>query len=285
MDSSSRSIFQCLFCGSFQSIGKGSDITKGTKRRYVELLQKSPTPDKMLQNLLQGTLDAFYVGEEGRTLLHFAAIHCSVESVKALVAFRGPDVNPISAEGTPLDVAGVNIRDDQIKSLLRSVGGESYFTLARRQEATVKLPRSEGSRMLVLNSSGLSSILHIETLQQLERVAGRKVFEMFEWVVATGLSALFTLLMVYGRKSLADVRQLYFKLRQNVLQHKPCSRALSEFLKAYLAPEMKMNTAKEPKILLPTMCKTATGEVQIHIFNNCLQDRFSETGLHNVLMC
>jgi patatin-like phospholipase/acyl hydrolase len=55
-----------------------------------------------------------------------------------------------------------------------------------------------GSRMLVLNSSGLSSILHIETLQQLERVAGRKVFEMFEWVVATGLSALFTLLMVYG---------------------------------------------------------------------------------------
>ena len=52
--------------------------------------------------------------------------------------------------------------------------------------------------MLVLNSSGLSAILHIETLQQLERVAGRKVFEMFEWVVATGLSALFALLMVYG---------------------------------------------------------------------------------------
>ena len=50
-----------------------------------------------------------------------------------------------------------------------------------------------------------------------------------------------------GRKSLADVRQLYFKLRQNVLQHKPCSRALGEFLKTYLAPEMKMNTAKEPK--------------------------------------
>jgi hypothetical protein len=74
--------------------------------------------------------------------------HCSVESVKALVAFRGPDVNPISAEGTPLDVAGVNIRDDQIKSLLRSVGGESYFTLARRQEATVKLPRSEGQPQL-----------------------------------------------------------------------------------------------------------------------------------------
>ena len=37
---------------------------------------------------------------------------------------------------------------DQIKSLLRSVGGESYFTLARRQEATVKLPRSEGQPQL-----------------------------------------------------------------------------------------------------------------------------------------
>ena len=43
--------------------------------------------------------------------------HCSVESVKALVAFRGPDVNPISAEGTPLDVAGVNIRDGNDRML------------------------------------------------------------------------------------------------------------------------------------------------------------------------
>lgn len=40
----------------------------------MELLQKSMAPDKMLQYLLQGTLDAFYVEKEGRTLLHFAAI-------------------------------------------------------------------------------------------------------------------------------------------------------------------------------------------------------------------
>ena len=37
--------------------------------------------------------------------------------MKALVAFRGPDVNPISAEGTPLDVAGVNIRDGNDRML------------------------------------------------------------------------------------------------------------------------------------------------------------------------
>ena len=58
--------------------------------------------------------------------------------------------------------------------------------------------------MCVLNSSGLSAILHIEALQQLERGSGRKVFEIFDWVVATGLSALFLLLMVYGMNSLCS---------------------------------------------------------------------------------
>ena len=36
--------------------------------------------------------------------------HCSVESLKTLVAFRGPDVSPVSAQGqTPLDLAGLNV--------------------------------------------------------------------------------------------------------------------------------------------------------------------------------
>ena len=32
-----------------------------------------------------------------------------MESLKTLVAYRGPDVNPFSAQGTPMDLAGVNI--------------------------------------------------------------------------------------------------------------------------------------------------------------------------------
>ena len=40
----------------------------------MELLQESPAPEKMLKYLTQGKLDAFYVGEEDRTLLHYAAI-------------------------------------------------------------------------------------------------------------------------------------------------------------------------------------------------------------------
>ena len=40
----------------------------------MELLKESPPPEKMLRYLTHGTLDAFYVGEEDRTLLHYAAI-------------------------------------------------------------------------------------------------------------------------------------------------------------------------------------------------------------------
>ena len=52
-----------------------------------------------------------------RFSFHNHVQHCSVESLKTLVAFRGPDVNPISAEGTPLDVAGVNIHDGNDRML------------------------------------------------------------------------------------------------------------------------------------------------------------------------
>ena len=57
---------------------------------------------------------------------------------------------------------------------------------------------SAACRMLILGCSGSSAIIHIEILQQLMMHSGRKAFEMFEWIAATGLSALFVLLMVYG---------------------------------------------------------------------------------------
>ena len=52
--------------------------------------------------------------------------------------------------------------------------------------------------MLVLSCSGLSAIVHIEILQQLSIHTGWKIFDQFEWIVATGQSALFVLLMMYG---------------------------------------------------------------------------------------
>ena len=57
---------------------------------------------------------------------------------------------------------------------------------------------STACRMLVLNCSGSSAIIHIEIMQQLMMRSGRKIFDMFEWIVATGFSAVFILLMMYG---------------------------------------------------------------------------------------
>jgi hypothetical protein len=251
----------------------------------VELLQESPAPEKILKYLTQGKLDAFYVGQEDTTLLHHAAIHCDVECLKSLIAFRGPAVNPISGQGTPLDLAGVNLNGDEIKHLLRDVGAEQYSVLYHKQP-TFKLPRSEACRMLVLNCSGSSAIIHIEIMQQLMMRSGRKIFDMFEWIVATGFSAVFILLMMYGHQSMADVRRLYFKLQQEVLQQRPrsrCSPALDNFLHAHLGTEMKMNSVRRPKILMPVSYKTAEGvKTECHIFSNCLGDRFSQTPVWKV---
>ena len=53
-----------------------------------------------------------------------------------------------------------------------------------------------------------------------------------------------------GHQSMADVRRLYFKLQQEVLQQRPrsrCSPALDNFLRAHLGTEMKMNSVRRPK--------------------------------------
>lgn len=52
----------------------------------------------MLRYLTQGKLDAFYVGEEGRTLLHFAAIvsiMCVLYTYQCAIAFLKQTIDTI----------------------------------------------------------------------------------------------------------------------------------------------------------------------------------------------
>ena len=52
--------------------------------------------------------------------------------------------------------------------------------------------------ILSLSSSGPYCVVQLETLQQIEVRLGRKVTDVFQWVVACGFGALFLLLIIYG---------------------------------------------------------------------------------------
>ena len=54
-------------------------------------------------------LVGYLVNSLGVLFLFLNLQYSSVLGLKALITFRGPDVNPVSAQGTPLDLAGINI--------------------------------------------------------------------------------------------------------------------------------------------------------------------------------
>ena len=55
-----------------------------------------------------------------------------------------------------------------------------------------------GSRILFLDGGGIRGLIEIEILRQLEEDTGRKIIDIFDWIVATSTGAVITLFIVYG---------------------------------------------------------------------------------------
>ena len=56
-----------------------------------------------------------------------------------------------------------------------------------------------GSRILCLDGGGMRGLIHLEVLRQLEEQTGRRVTEMFDWIVGTSTGAIIALGLVYGK--------------------------------------------------------------------------------------
>ena len=55
-----------------------------------------------------------------------------------------------------------------------------------------------GNWMLCLDNSSTMALVQLELLHQIEKVTGKKITELFQWVVASGVGGLLMLVMVYG---------------------------------------------------------------------------------------
>ena len=56
-----------------------------------------------------------------------------------------------------------------------------------------------GSRVLFLDGGGMRGLAQIEFLVQLEQATGRRITELFNWIVGTSTGALIALGLVYGK--------------------------------------------------------------------------------------
>lgn len=55
-----------------------------------------------------------------------------------------------------------------------------------------------GQKILCLDGGGLKGLILIEVLIYIERLAGRKITELFDWIVGTSTGGIIALGLVYG---------------------------------------------------------------------------------------
>ena len=56
-----------------------------------------------------------------------------------------------------------------------------------------------GSRILCLDGGGIRGLIQLEILSQLELKTGRKITELFDWIVGTSTGGIIALGLVYGK--------------------------------------------------------------------------------------
>lgn len=56
-----------------------------------------------------------------------------------------------------------------------------------------------GCRMLFLDGGGMRGLLEIDILCQIEKRSGRKITELFDWIIGTSIGAIIAVLLVHGK--------------------------------------------------------------------------------------
>lgn len=68
----------------------------------------------------------------------------------------------------------------------------------RQEPKPYSLNVNKGSRILFLDGGGIRGLVQIEILQKLEQKTGRKVTELFDWIIGTSTGGIVALALVYG---------------------------------------------------------------------------------------
>ena len=72
------------------------------------------------------------------------------------------------------------------------------------QMRELKMLRDAGSRILFLDGGGMRGLIQIEILSQLEEQTGRKITELFDWIVGTSTGGIIALALVHGMRMLCS---------------------------------------------------------------------------------
>jgi len=70
-----------------------------------------------------------------------------------------------------------------------------------RQRKELERYKKTGNRILCLDGGGIKGLVQIDILSQIEEASGKRITELFDWIIAASTGAILALAMVYGRLS------------------------------------------------------------------------------------
>ncbi|CAI9584738.1 unnamed protein product [Staurois parvus] len=124
------------------------------------------------------------------------------------------------------------------------------------------------NRLLCLDGGGIRGLVLIQLLIAIEKIAGRPIRELFDWVSGTSTGGILALAIVHG-KSMEYLRCLYFRMKNEVFcGTRPYESApLEEFLKKEFGEQTKMTDVTHPKVMV-TSAMSDRHPAELHLFRN-----------------
>ncbi len=78
------------------------------------------------------------------------------------------------------------------------IARENQGSVIQKWKSTLEFKRGVGSRVLFLDGGGIRGLIQIEVLALIEKMTGRAITDLFDWIVGTSTGGLLALCMVYG---------------------------------------------------------------------------------------
>lgn len=109
-----------------------------------------------------------------------------------------------------------------------------------------------GSRILSLDGGGVRALIQVDILHEIERLTGKRVTELFDWIIGSSAGGILALVLVYRRKPLSQLRKMFFKLKEEVFSKGRVgicydTAKLEEMLKEVLGTNVRMGDVQHPK--------------------------------------
>ncbi|XP_064383255.1 85/88 kDa calcium-independent phospholipase A2-like isoform X2 [Halichondria panicea] len=220
------------------------------------------------------------------SVLQQAITRRALNMAKVLIAL-GADVNYVNSKNlTAFDIASM-MSDENALELLKSVGGLPssyvYKDTSTKMESEEEMRSQTHSLVLCLDSSGEKALVQLEILNQLEKLTGKKISELFDYMVGSGIGGLFLLAMVYADKTVRQLQRLYYQYMQrmlNVTDAKKSWRELEDFFHD-LFRRTRMDDNVSPKVLIAAVNRETT-KLKLKFFSNFSKEKDSSLHVYRV---